>query len=100
MKPGNLLSNFLSIFSFLLNRSSIIIFITIFSRILQAQGWQWQNPLPQGNTLSSIIYVNENTIWASVWGGGSLIKSTDGGESWKVVILPKRIYAEDVFFIN
>lgn len=100
MKPGNLFSNFLSIFSYLVNRSSLIIFITIFSKILQAQGWQWQNPLPQGNTLSAIMYVNQNTIWASVWGGGSLVKSTDGGESWKVVMLPKRIYAMDVFFIN
>ncbi len=79
---------------------SIFITIIIVSSNLLAQGWQWQNPLPQGNPISSLMYLNKDVVWASVSGGGTLLKSTDGGETWKVVVLPERIYAFDVFFIN
>jgi photosystem II stability/assembly factor-like uncharacterized protein len=77
----------------------ILTFVFLPLQLLYPQ-WQWQNPLPQGNTISSIMHLNENTIWASVWGGGSLLKSVDGGANWEVVILPERIYSEDIFFIN
>ena len=46
------------------------------------------------------MYLNKDVIWASIWGGGSLLKSTDGGNTWQNVVLPISIYAEDVFFIN
>jgi photosystem II stability/assembly factor-like uncharacterized protein len=77
-----------------------ILFFFLFPLAFLYPQWQWQNPLPQGNNLSSIMYINENTIWASVSGGGSLLKSSDGGENWKLVILPERLFAEDVFFVN
>ncbi len=83
-----------------LNLKIIVVAFIVISTNLFPQGWQWQNPLPQGNPISSLHYLNKDIVWASVSGGGSLLKSTDGGETWEIFILPERIYAQDVFFIN
>jgi len=44
--------------------------------------WEWQNPLPQGQNLHSIEFINENEGWA---GGeySTILHTTDGGESWE-----------------
>ncbi|MDD5087949.1 MAG: YCF48-related protein [bacterium] len=47
----------------------------------QAQNWQWQNPLPTGNSLSDVVFVNENTGWI-VGGSGTILHTTDGGATW------------------
>src|SRR5690242_2113487 len=65
---------------------------------LQAQ-WQWQNPLPQGNNIYSIQFIDAESGWAST-SGGSLLKTTDGGLTWAVVHIPARIFAECIIFIN
>ena len=41
-------------------------------------GWFWQNPLPQGDTLSGVSFVDANTGTA-VGGGGTILRTTDGG---------------------
>ena len=40
--------------------------------------WDWQNPLPQGNTLCCSFFINENTGWAA---GelGVILKTVNGG---------------------
>ncbi|MBK8982947.1 MAG: hypothetical protein IPM38_11635 [Ignavibacteria bacterium] len=46
-------------------------------------GWFWQNPKPQGNSLNSVIFVNAQTcIAAGYW--GTILRSTDAGESWSI----------------
>jgi len=45
------------------------------------QGWFWQNPLPQGNWLQSVYFVDESNGWA-VGNAGTILKTTDGGISW------------------
>src|SRR5262249_7315518 len=45
--------------------------------------WSWQNPLPQGNPLSSVAAVDANTFVA-VGNTGTVIKSSDGGSTWAV----------------
>ena len=47
-------------------------------------GWEWQNPLPQGNILTSVWMASPNHIYA-VGYGSTIIQSGDGGESWEVV---------------
>lgn len=43
--------------------------------------WEWQNPLPHGNSMVDVTFVNENEGWAA---GGSIIMHTvDGGNSWE-----------------
>ena len=43
--------------------------------------WFWQNPLPTGNTLYSVDFVDSNNGWA-VGAAGTIVKSTDGGINW------------------
>ncbi|MHC1739151.1 MAG: YCF48-related protein [Ignavibacteriaceae bacterium] len=43
--------------------------------------WGWLNPLPQGNTLNAIEFINPDTGW--VCGDyGTILKTTNGGLSW------------------
>ena len=44
-------------------------------------GWFWQNPVPQGNTLRAVHFVNATTGTA-VGDLGTILRTTDGGSSW------------------
>jgi photosystem II stability/assembly factor-like uncharacterized protein len=66
-------------------------FVTFFTIVLVAaalcptcaisQTWQWQNPLPQGNTLNDAHFIDANNGWA-VGNGGTILHTTDGGLTW------------------
>ena len=43
-----------------------------------SSGWQWQNPLPQGNSLYDVHFVNEDVGFAVSKGGG-VMRTHDGG---------------------
>ncbi len=45
-----------------------------------AGNWIWQNPLPQGNPLSSVRFADAQTGWA-LGALGILLKTEDGGAS-------------------
>lgn len=49
--------------------------------VVSAQNWQWQNPLPQGNHLYSVKFVDSNTGYA-VGCLGTILKTTNGGALW------------------
>jgi len=55
-------------------------FTTVFSQGL----WQWENPLPQGNNLNSVTFINSVTGYAA-GDAGMLMKTTDAGESWTIL---------------
>ena len=62
----------------------IIIIISVFPTTVHAQeSWFWQYPKPQGNTLRDIFIFDQNTA-ISVGDLGTVIKTTDGGETWNV----------------
>ena len=42
------------------------------------QNWQWVNPLPQGNDLNDVIFVDINEGW-TVGDVGTILHTTDGG---------------------
>ena len=45
--------------------------------------WHWQNPLPQGNNLRGASFVDANT--GTVVGEyGTIVRTTDGGNTWGV----------------
>ncbi len=44
--------------------------------------WSWQNPLPQGNSIFNIQFVNSTTAYATA-SSGTLMKTTDSGETWQ-----------------
>ena len=45
-----------------------------------SSGWQWGNPLPQGNTLRSISFAGPNGYAAGDF--GTLLRTADGGATW------------------
>jgi photosystem II stability/assembly factor-like uncharacterized protein len=45
-----------------------------------SSGWQWGNPVPQGNTLRSISFAGANGYAAGDF--GTLLRTTDGGTTW------------------
>ena len=45
--------------------------------------WFWQNPLPQGNDLRGVSFIDANT--ANLVGAyGTIIRTTDAGSSWTI----------------
>ncbi len=45
-------------------------------------GWVWQNPLPQGNYLFAVATPGPSTVVA-LGGPGIIVRTTDGGASWR-----------------
>lgn len=43
--------------------------------------WHWQNPLPQGNSLEAVQFLDANVVFACGW-AGTVLRSTDGGLTW------------------
>ncbi len=60
---------------------TLIIFSVFAGKSFSQSYWVWQNPLPQGNTINDIKFVNPNTGYA-VGDGGTIIKTTNGGADW------------------
>ena len=63
-----------------MNSLKISLLVFIFCMTVSAQ-WFWQNPLPQGNRLRSVCFVDSQTGLA-VGGNGTILKTTDGGDNW------------------
>ena len=57
--------------------------VTVFSAVeTNAQlGWNWQNPLPQGNMLTAVCFTDANTGTA-VGVSGTVLRTTNGGTNW------------------
>lgn len=61
----------------------LLIFICTVSKLHSQNEWNWQNPLPQGNSLFDVQFVNQNTAY-TVGGASVLLKSTDSGATWNI----------------
>jgi photosystem II stability/assembly factor-like uncharacterized protein len=69
----------------LLSGCSLIALVLLLSP-LKSSGqdfWQWQNPLPQGNTLRAVHAITANVIY-TVGDAGAILKTTNGGSKWVV----------------
>lgn len=53
---------------------------SIIRRYCKGQDWVWQNPLPQGNNLKCVKFIDANTGYAV--SDVSILKTTDGGNTW------------------
>ena len=84
-----------------------LFFLTLlccFTQTLQSQSDidycpQWQNPLPQGNQLNEVCFIDPTTGWA-VGAYGTILKTIDGGDSWQRQESGTSTYLYDVFFID
>ena len=59
--------------------------------------WEWLNPLPQGNPLFSVYFIDKNEGWV---GGenGTVLHTTDGGKNWILVDFPFSRYVNGIYF--
>lgn len=64
-----------------MKRLSLLITLILTTCILSAQ-WEWQYPLPQGNTLYDVVFTDQYNGWA-VGENGTIIHTADGGVSWQ-----------------
>jgi len=78
----------------------LIAFIIVWqSKILSQEEWLWQNPLPQGNHIRSIISLDENNIVAAGL-KGFFLKSTDSGLSWDVSYLSQNFSVSELKYFS
>jgi photosystem II stability/assembly factor-like uncharacterized protein len=48
------------------------------------QGWEWQQPIPQGYNLNDLSFIDAQTGWA-VGDCGTLLHTANGGQNWTVM---------------
>ena len=76
----------------------ISLLIFILSITISAQ-WEWQHPVPPGNGLVSVKFVNETTGFA-VGDESIVLKTTDSGNTWVRKDVGYFSYLKDVEFAN
>ena len=47
------------------------------------RGWQWQNPLPQGNTIYAIRFAEDKETGWAVGSDGTILHTDNGGFEWE-----------------
>jgi len=88
-------------------RKAIILFLTVLSFFLfnslllsQTAGlWKRRNPLPTGNNIWDIYFFDVNT-GLLIGEAGTILKTSDGGQSWKSVNSPTSNDLRKLFFID
>ena len=53
-----------------------------------ARGWQWQNPLPQGNSINSIRFAPDKKHGWAVGANGVVLMTDNGGFEWQEQVSP------------
>jgi len=74
------------------------IIVLSFVNIANAQ-WIVVDPVPQSNTLNSVVLVSPSIGWA-VGDNGTILKTTDGGATWTTQTSSFTGDLESLFFIN
>jgi photosystem II stability/assembly factor-like uncharacterized protein len=83
-------------------KKTLLLFYILFISITYVHSqstWFWQQPVPTGNLLYGIDFVNEQTGYA-VGTVGTIIKTTNGGNNWQAQISNSNITLLSVSFIN
>ena len=76
----------------------LICYILISCSASHAQ-WFWIKPLPQGNRLQSVHFINNNVGFA-VGYRGVILKTTNGGVSWEFQTTIATNDLSSVYFVN
>ncbi|MDP4116709.1 MAG: YCF48-related protein [Bacteroidota bacterium] len=80
-------------------RLTFLLIICHYSFSLPQNNWSWQNPVPQGNPLNSVYFVDANTGWAA-GNSGTIIRTTNGGNTWELQSSGVKHNLNSVYFIN
>ncbi len=65
--------------------------------LLAGDCWTWQNPLPKGNPLRDVFFVDAQTGWA-VGDYGTILKTQNGGATWTAQTSGTTSYLKSVYF--
>ncbi|HET7153527.1 MAG TPA: YCF48-related protein [Candidatus Kapabacteria bacterium] len=90
---GSLQSRFITFSLFV----SAIILSIAFGSLAQAQQWNWQSPLPQGNALNDVGFIDGNTGYV-IGGSGLVLETTDRGADWSAVEVGTTANLNRIFF--
>jgi photosystem II stability/assembly factor-like uncharacterized protein len=76
----------------------VISFLLIISTQTNAQ-WFWQNPLPTGNRLNDVVYVNDSVGF--ICGEGvTIFKTIDAGSTWHTIQVNISGELHSIDFVN
>ena len=78
-------------------RSLLILLIA--GNIFAQSSWQWSNPVPQGQNLLEVQFINNSTAYSCSTGGG-VIKTSNSGANWICLSTGTKYYFASVFFLN
>jgi len=53
-----------------------------------SRGWQWQNPLPQGNSITAIRFAPDKKHGWAIGSNGVILSTGNGGFEWNEQISP------------
>ena len=76
-----------------------IIFLLLSANSFAQSSWQWANPLPQGQTMREVQYVNGVTGYA-VSSGGIVLKTSNSGANWISLSTGTNYYLASLCFLN
>lgn len=65
----------------------------------EGKGWCWQRPLPVGNRINDLHFVDARLGWA-VGEAGQVLKTVDGGLNWQAQWVPSDANLTQVRFAN
>ncbi len=54
----------------------------------QPSGWEWQNPLPQGNTINCVRFAADKRNGWAVGSDGAILRTRNGGFEWDSQLSP------------
>jgi photosystem II stability/assembly factor-like uncharacterized protein len=77
----------------------IVIKILLFTNLSLSQG-NWEQVLPPGPTTNQMasVHFTDESIGISVGERGTILKTTDGGETWHIIEIPWLAFLLDVHF--
>lgn len=77
---------------------TIALIFGINSVLFSQSGWIWQNPLPQGNNMSDLQFVNSTTAYALCF--NSVMRSTNAGSNWSIYYTMQEQNNASMHFVN
>jgi len=81
-----------------MKKYGLLVILTLMVGTLEAE-WYWQNPVPQGNLLMSVDFIDGLQGWA-VGYCGTILKTDDGGASWHLIRRGADEHYMKIKFIN
>lgn len=78
---------------------TLIIILIVALRSLSQPAWVWQNPLPTGNDLNTVYFINSSTGF-TCGNNGTVLRTSNGGVNWSVINPGTSDNVQSIFFTD